>query len=118
MTQRAMKFNKAYSDLICQLPPSLVNEAWMRLITRKRSPMTENEASTVNPLVESFLRHEVDRYQKKLKYQRRSWPLLKNLSYGTIGTVKTHIDMLTKNPKLKILFRFVYAIKHISVLAL
>ena len=38
--------------------------------------MTEEEASAVNPLIESFLRHEV---KKKLKHQRRSWPLLENL---------------------------------------
>ena len=41
--------------------------------------MSEDEASTINPIVESFLRHEVNRYQKKLKHQRRSWPLLENL---------------------------------------
>ncbi|CAG8726430.1 16494_t:CDS:2, partial [Cetraspora pellucida] len=66
------KFNKAYSNLIRKLPPSLVHEAWTRLISRKRNPITEEKASTVNPLVESFLRHEVDRYQKKLKSQRKS----------------------------------------------
>ena len=78
-----MKFNKAYSGLINKLPPSLVNEAWTRLLSRKRNPMTKDEASAVNPLVKSFLRHEVDRYQKKLKYQRKSWPLLKNFLYDT-----------------------------------
>ncbi|RHZ78131.1 hypothetical protein Glove_167g36 [Diversispora epigaea] len=78
-----MKFNKAYSDLINKLPPSLVNEAWKRLISRKKSPMTAGEASAVNPLVESFLRHEVNRYQKKLKYQRKSLPLFKNFLYDT-----------------------------------
>ncbi|RHZ85254.1 hypothetical protein Glove_68g10 [Diversispora epigaea] len=83
MTQRAMKFNKAYSGLINKLPPSLVNEAWKCLISRKKSPMTAGEASAVNPLVESFLRHEVNRYQKKLKYQRKSLPLFKNFLYDT-----------------------------------
>ncbi|RHZ81541.1 hypothetical protein Glove_119g20 [Diversispora epigaea] len=73
-----MKFNKAYSGLINKLPPSLINEAWKRLISRKKSPMNAEEASAVNPLVESFLRHEVNRYQKKLKYQRKSLPLFKN----------------------------------------
>ena len=42
-----MKFNKAYSDLIRQLPPSLAYEAWTRLISRKRNPITEEEASSV-----------------------------------------------------------------------
>ena len=91
-----MKFNKAYSDLIRQLPPSIAHESWMRLISRKRNPMTEDEASTINPIVESFLRHEVNRYQKKLKYQRRSWPLLENLQtmYNSEASVKTHINMV------------------------
>ncbi|RHZ71990.1 hypothetical protein Glove_248g54 [Diversispora epigaea] len=48
-----MKFNKAYSDLINKLPPSLVNEAWKRLLSRKKSPMTEEEASTINPIVDT-----------------------------------------------------------------
>ncbi|RHZ66444.1 hypothetical protein Glove_307g54 [Diversispora epigaea] len=54
-----MKFNKAYSGLINKLPPSLVNKAWKRLLSRKKSPMTEEEASTINPIVELFLRHEI-----------------------------------------------------------
>ncbi|RHZ86736.1 hypothetical protein Glove_46g36 [Diversispora epigaea] len=78
-----MKFNKAYSSLINKLPPSLVCEAWSRIISRKRNPMTEEEASSINPLVESFLRHEVNRYQKKLKYQRKSWSIVKNSLYNT-----------------------------------
>ncbi|RHZ54281.1 hypothetical protein Glove_428g127 [Diversispora epigaea] len=78
-----MKFNKAYSGLIIKLPPSLVNEAWTRLLSRKRNPITKDEASAVNPLVKSFLRHEVNRYQKKLKYQRKSWPIVKNSLYNT-----------------------------------
>jgi len=85
-TQRAMKFNKAYSDLIRQLPPSIAHESWMRLISWKRNPMSEDEASTINPIAESFLRHEVNRYQKKLKHQRRSWPLLENLQTMYINT--------------------------------
>jgi hypothetical protein len=78
-----MKFNKAYSGLINKLPPSLVCEAWSRIISRKRNPITEEEASSINPLIESFLRHEVNRYQKKLKYQRKSLPLFKNSLYDT-----------------------------------
>jgi len=62
-----MKFNEAYSDLIRQLPPSLAYEAWTRLISRKRNPITEEEASSINPIIEFFLRHEINRYQKKVK---------------------------------------------------
>ncbi|CAJ0880686.1 10960_t:CDS:2 [Entrophospora sp. SA101] len=53
------KFNQAYSELIGKLPPSLENEAWKRLISRKRNPITEEDASTINPLIESFLNHEI-----------------------------------------------------------
>ena len=75
-----MKFNKAYSDLIRQLPPSLAYEAWTRLISQKRNPITEEEASSINPIIELFLKHEVDRYQKKLKYPRQNSLSLENLS--------------------------------------
>ncbi|RHZ50105.1 hypothetical protein Glove_505g63 [Diversispora epigaea] len=78
-----MKFNKAYSGLINKLPPSVVNEAWKRLISWKRNPITNEEASAVNLLIESFLRHEVNRYQKKLKYQCKSLLLFKNSLYDT-----------------------------------
>nr|CAG8558107.1 65_t:CDS:2 [Entrophospora candida] len=54
------KFNQAYSELIGKLPP-LENEAWKRLISRKRNPITEEDASTINPLIESFLNHEISR---------------------------------------------------------
>ena len=68
-------FNQAYSDLLAKLPASLINEAWIRLISRKRNPLSEIEASEINPIVESFLKHEVIRYQKRLMRQRRtqSW---------------------------------------------
>ena len=45
------KFNKVHSELINKLSPSLVEEAWSRIISRKRNPMTEEEASSINPVV-------------------------------------------------------------------
>ena len=71
-----MVFNQAYSDLLAKLPASLINEAWIRLISQKRNPLSEKEASEINLIVESFLKHEVIRYQKRLMRQRRtqSWP--------------------------------------------
>src|SRR5208282_2876097 len=71
-----MVFNQAYSDLLTKLPASLINEAWIRLTSRKRNPLSEKKASEINPIVESFLKHEAIRYQKKLMRQRRtqSWP--------------------------------------------
>jgi len=69
-------FNQAYSNLLAKLPASLINEAWVRLTLRKRKPLSEKEASEINPIVESFLKHEAIRYQKRLMHQRRtqSWP--------------------------------------------
>ena len=71
-----MVFNQAYSDLLVKLPAFLINETWIRLILRKRNPLSEKEASEINLIVESFLKHEVIRYQKRLMRQRRtqSWP--------------------------------------------
>ncbi len=71
-----MVFNQTYSDLLTKLPASLINEAWVRLTSRKRNPLSEIEASEINPIIESFLKYEVIRYQKRLIRQRRtqSWP--------------------------------------------
>jgi hypothetical protein len=70
-----MTFNQAYSELLAKLPTSLINEAWIRLTSRKRNSLSEKEASEINPIVESFLKHEAIRYQKRLMRQRRtqSW---------------------------------------------
>src|SRR2546423_12562005 len=76
MYKYIMVFNQAYSDLLAKLPASLINEVWIHLISRKRNPLSEEEASEINLIVESFLKHEVIRYQKRLMRQRRtqSWP--------------------------------------------
>ncbi|EXX66063.1 hypothetical protein GLOIN_2v1826331 [Rhizophagus irregularis DAOM 181602=DAOM 197198] len=52
------------------LPASVIHEAWIRLTTWKRSPLSVSDASGVNSMVELFLKHEVERYQKKLARQR------------------------------------------------
>src|SRR2546429_7820528 len=84
MYKYIMAFNQAYSNLLTKLPASLINEAWIRLTSRKRNPLSEIEASEINPIVKSFLKHEVIRYQKKLICQRQtqSWPeCLTSLSF-------------------------------------
>jgi hypothetical protein len=70
-----MTFNQAYSKLLAKLPASIINEAWIRLTLRKRNPLSEKKASEINPIVESFLKHEAIRYQKRLMRQKRtqSW---------------------------------------------
>ena len=62
MYKYIMAFNQVYSDLLVKL----INEAWIRLTSRKRNPLSEKEASEINPIVESFLKHEAIRYQKRL----------------------------------------------------
>jgi hypothetical protein len=70
-----MAFNQAYSELLAKLPASIINEIWICLTSRERNPLSEKEASEINPIVESFLKHEAIRYQKRLMHQRRtqSW---------------------------------------------
>ncbi|CAG8459813.1 13218_t:CDS:10 [Rhizophagus irregularis] len=53
-----------------KLPTSLINEAWIRLTLWKRNPLSEIKASEINPIVETFLKHEANRYQKRLMCQR------------------------------------------------
>ena len=62
-----MAFHESYSNLLTQLPPSLIKAGWIRLTTRKKNPLSENEASSINPIIESFLKHEINRYQKNRK---------------------------------------------------
>ena len=75
-----MKFNQAYSNLINQLPPSIVENTWERLTTRKRNPLTESEATNINPIIENFLQHKINVYNRKKKRQRRITTPLENLS--------------------------------------
>ncbi|RHZ84512.1 hypothetical protein Glove_80g7 [Diversispora epigaea] len=72
----------SWSDLIKQLPPSLAEESWKRLTTRKRNPLTELEARGIDPNIEDFLQHEIMVYNRKKERQRRSPSPLENLSYS------------------------------------
>ncbi|RHZ47957.1 hypothetical protein Glove_564g74 [Diversispora epigaea] len=81
-----MKFNRAYTDLIKQLPPSLVEESWKCLITRKRNSLTKLEACGIDPNIEDFLQHEIIVYNRKKERQRRTPIPLENLSYSIIMT--------------------------------
>ncbi|GET56612.1 hypothetical protein GLOIN_2v1826331 [Rhizophagus irregularis DAOM 181602=DAOM 197198] len=65
-----MSFNQVYTELLVILPASVIHEAWIRLTTRKRNPLSVSDASGVNSMVELFLKHEVERYQKKLARQK------------------------------------------------
>src|SRR6185437_8479776 len=62
-----MVFHENYSSLLTQLPPSIIKAGWNRLTTQKKNPLSEREASSISPIIEAFLKHEVDRYQRNKK---------------------------------------------------
>src|SRR5277367_418440 len=64
-----MEFHKNYSNLVAQLPPSLIKNAWNRLTIWKTNPLSIAEASNINLSVETFLRNEVDKYNRKKRMQ-------------------------------------------------
>ena len=66
-----MAFHQNYLYLTDQLPPSLIQESWRRLTTKKRNPLTEIEAGNINLVIENFLKHEVERYNQKKERQRQ-----------------------------------------------
>jgi hypothetical protein len=61
--------------LLVKLLASIINEVWICLTLRKCNLLSEKKASEINPIVESFLKHEAIRYQKRLMHQKRtqSW---------------------------------------------
>src|SRR6266536_2139064 len=101
MYKYIITFNQAYSELLAKLPASLINEAWIHLTSRKRNPLSEKEASEINLIVESFLKYEAIRYQKRLMCQRRtqSWPecptSFKKIPYIYITESNTQTDNIT-----------------------
>ena len=66
-----MEFHQNYSHLVTQLPASIIQESWKRLTTRKRNPLTEVDAGSINPEIENFLKHELERYKQKKERQHR-----------------------------------------------
>ena len=65
-----MNFHKHYSELLKKLPPSIKKNIWNRLIFRLRNPLTEEQASSIHPDVETLLISEIDKYEKKKNRQR------------------------------------------------
>ncbi|GET58833.1 hypothetical protein GLOIN_2v1761866 [Rhizophagus irregularis DAOM 181602=DAOM 197198] len=45
-----MSFNQVYTELLVILPASVIHEAWIRLTTRKRSPLSVSDTSGVNSM--------------------------------------------------------------------
>ena len=50
-----MAFHKRYNKLLSHLPPSIIQELWVRLTTRKNDSLSEAEASKINPKVEALI---------------------------------------------------------------
>src|SRR6266498_701741 len=68
-----MIFNQTYSNLLAKLSASLINEVWVHFTSQKRKPLSEKEASEINPIIESFLKYKVIKYQKRLMHRTQSW---------------------------------------------
>ena len=60
-----MAFHKRYNNLLSHLPPSIIQELWVRLTTRKNDSLSEAEASKINPKVEALIQLEIDKYNRK-----------------------------------------------------
>ena len=60
-----MAFHKKYNNLLSHLPPSIIQELWVRLTTRKNDSLSEAEASKINPKVKALIQHEIDKYNRK-----------------------------------------------------
>ena len=63
-------FNEHYNSLLDQLPQSLKKDAWLRLTTRKNSPLSEEQARGIRPDIEELLASNVNRYYKNKNRQK------------------------------------------------
>ena len=71
-----MNFHEHYSELLKKLPPSIKKNIWKRLISRVHNPLTEEQASSINPDIETLLISEIDKYEKKKnRYRINSSPI-------------------------------------------
>jgi hypothetical protein len=88
-------FHPYYKEQLNQLPYSIKNSIWQRLITRKR-PLTIEQASSIHPEVEKLLNHEVNNYIKKKSRQRSNRQSARNNEITTcfINKLKERIRTL------------------------
>ncbi|RIB04120.1 hypothetical protein C2G38_2149179 [Gigaspora rosea] len=87
-----MAFHENYSSLLAQLPPLLIKAGWIQLTTRKKNPLSESEASSISPIIEAFLKHEVDRYQRNKK--PRYNPIIEVETESRISDSSSNIALL------------------------
>ena len=84
-----MAFHKRYNNLLSHLPPSIIQELWVRLTTRKNDSLSEAEASKINPKVEALIQHEIDKYNRKKDRQ-----LLRNEANQKIAKYEKLVEHL------------------------
>jgi len=84
-----MAFHKRYNNLLFHLPPSIIQELWVRLTTRKNDLLSETEASKINPKVEALMQHEIDKYNRK-----KDWQLLRNEANQKIANYEKLVEHL------------------------
>ena len=75
-----MNFHSSYSELLKKLPLFIKKNIWNRLISRLRNPLTEEQASSINPNIETLLISEINKYEKKKNRQRISKTSIDNSS--------------------------------------
>ena len=84
-----MAFHKRYNNLLSHLPPSIIQELWVSLTTRKNNLLSEAEASKINPKVETLIQHEIDKYNRK-----KDWQLLRNEANQKIAKYEKLVEHL------------------------
>ena len=66
-----MEFHKEYSNLINQLLLSILKNIYFCLTTCKKNPLSIEEIQSINPIVENYLKHEIEIYNHKKQRNRK-----------------------------------------------
>ncbi|CAJ0832491.1 15097_t:CDS:2 [Entrophospora sp. SA101] len=83
-----MNFHEYYSELLKKLPPSIKKNIWNRLTSRVHNPLTEEQASSINPDIETLL-------------------IITDMCPGTSSTVEEEINARVKEATDKMHQRFI-----------
>ncbi|GET51809.1 hypothetical protein GLOIN_2v1761866 [Rhizophagus irregularis DAOM 181602=DAOM 197198] len=81
MYKYIMAFNQAYSELLAKLPASIINEAWIRLTSRRRNPLSEKEANN-DTQTDNITWPEALKYDHEEENNRRVMNELKSTMSG------------------------------------
>ncbi|CAJ0752340.1 7607_t:CDS:2 [Entrophospora sp. SA101] len=109
-----MNFHEYYSELLKKLPPSIKKNIWNRLTSRVHNPLTEEQASSINPDIEALLISEIDKYEKKKNRYRIRHKVscsantqVTDMCPGTSSTVEEEINARVKEATDKMHQRFI-----------